>query len=147
VFNRSRDGQITPPGPHLSRQTPCRFFSSITFPTVDSSAKALAAACLMFHLSATATLTCKYRYKNVNKMVWSYCTTMHFNNLFLHRLRKSHCIRSSSDQAVANSPSGQEVWSTLNKGAIAPNTVFSYEVKRQYLANKDDTSMRPRSNY
>jgi len=52
-----------------ARQIPCTFFSSMMFPTVDSSATALAAACLLFDLSAAATLSCKQRYKSVNKMV------------------------------------------------------------------------------
>jgi len=68
-----------------ARQIPCTAFSSTTFPTVNSSATVLS--------------------ESVNKMVWCYCyycTTIYFNNLFLHRLRKSHCIQSSSGQAIAN---------------------------------------------
>jgi len=34
-------------GRNLTRQIPCTFFSSTTFPTVDSSAKTLAAACIL----------------------------------------------------------------------------------------------------
>jgi len=40
------------------------------------------------------------------EMAWFYCyncTTIHFNNLFLHRSRKSRCIRTFSGQAVVNS--------------------------------------------
>jgi len=37
-----------------------------------------------------------------------YSTTVHFYNLFLHRWRKSHCIRPSSGQAVANSALGSK---------------------------------------
>jgi len=45
-------------------------------------------------------------YINVNKMVWFYCyycTTINFNNLFLHRSRTSLCIR----------PSAPNVWPPL----------------------------------
>jgi len=79
-----------------TRQIPCTFFSSTTFSTVDSSATALA--------------------ERADKTVWFYCywcTTIHFNNVFLHRLRKSHCIRPSSGQAVANSALGSKSWPTL----------------------------------
>jgi len=56
--------------------------------------------------------------KRVNKTVWfecCYCTTTRFNNLFLHRLRKSHCIRHSNGQAVANS-ARLKVWPPLHQG-------------------------------
>jgi len=59
-------------------------------------------------------------------MVWFccyYCTTIHFNNLFLHRLRKSHCIRPSSGQAVANSARGPKSLATP-----ASKDSFSYPV-------------------
>ena len=81
-------------------------FSSTTFPTVDSSATVLATACLVFDLSAAAALSFNQRFKSVNKLMrfyCCYCTKIHFNNLFLHGLRKSHCIRPSSGQAITNS--------------------------------------------
>jgi len=36
------------------------------------------------------------------------CYNTYFNNLFLHSLHKSHCIRPSSGQAVANSALGSK---------------------------------------
>jgi len=47
---------------------PCTYFSSTTFPTVDSSATALAAACLLL-TCLSAALRCKQRRETVNKMV------------------------------------------------------------------------------
>ena len=37
-----------------------------------------------------------------------YCTAIHFNNLLLNRLRKSHCIRSSNGQEVVHSALGSK---------------------------------------
>jgi len=93
-----------------TRQIPCTFFSSTTFRTVDSSATVLVATCLL--------LTClpQQRNKSGNKVVrlyCYYCITMHFNNLFLHGLHKSHCIRPSSGQGAANSPLGSKSLATL----------------------------------
>ena len=42
---------------------------------------------------------------------------MHFNNLFLHRLRKSHSIRPSIDQVVAYSVHGSKRLATPAVGA------------------------------
>ena len=93
-----------------ARQIPCTFFSSIKFPTVDSSATALAAACPFLTclpqqlLAVSSAIKCKQ-----NGVIYcDYCTTIHFNNLFLHRLRKSRCIRPSNGQAVANSSLGSK---------------------------------------
>jgi len=85
---------------NAARQTLCTFFSSTTFPTVDSSATALGAACIK---------------QKCKQMVWFYCyycSTIHFNNLFLHRLRQSHCIRPSSGEAVANLALGSKILAT-----------------------------------
>jgi len=54
-----------------------------------------------FELSATAALSSKQSYNSANKMVWYYCTTIHFINLFLHRLLKTCYIRPSSKDAIS----------------------------------------------
>jgi len=75
-------------------------------------------------LFSAAVLSCKQRLKSVNKLVWFYCyycTARHFNNLFLHRLRKSLCIRPSSGQSRIR-PSGQKVWPSLPYSPQAENT-------------------------
>ena len=66
--------------------------------------------------STIAALSYKQRYNSANKMVWFYCyyyTTIHFNNLFLHRLYKLHCIQPSSGQAVINAALGSKSLATL----------------------------------
>jgi len=87
-------------------------------------------------VSAAAAVSCKQRYKSVNEMVWFYCyycTTIYFNNLFLHRLHKSHSIRPSSGQVITNSALGQKVghpWvrHLCNIGKRFPSTTFTCHI-------------------
>jgi len=73
-------------GPHPARQILHTFFSSTTFPTVDSSATELTAACLLLTSPSKQNLPA------------GNAISRHFNNLFLHSLRKFHCIRPSSGE-------------------------------------------------
>ena len=81
--------------------------------------------------SAAVVLGCKQRWNNVNKMVWSYCyhcTTTHFNNVFLQRYHQSHCVRPTSDQAIANSNPG-------SKRLATPGLVsVTFNARKLYLA-------------
>jgi len=95
-----------------ARQIPCTFFSSTTFPT-GQQYNSIGYWLSLVDLSATAALSCKQCYKGVNKIVRFYChyyNTICFNNLFLHILRKSHCIRPSIGQAVGNSALRSKFW-------------------------------------
>jgi len=101
---------------HLARQSvyfcpPNIFhiFSSTMFLTVDSSATALAAFCLLLtclpqkHLAVSSAIEVQTKWCDFID-----CTTAHFNNLFLHRLCKLHYIQPSRGQAVANSALGSK---------------------------------------
>jgi len=46
-------------------------------------------------------------------LLLQYCTAVHFNNLFLHRLCKSHCIWPSRARQLQLRLSGQKVWPPL----------------------------------
>jgi len=72
-------------------------------------------------------------------MVWIcsyFCTTIHFNNLFSHRLRKSHCIRPSSCQAIANSALGSR---RLATPAAYNNTVVLFKMKANDIVSDSTT--------
>ena len=81
-------------------------------------------------LSAAAALSCKQRYKSVNKIVWFYCFIVLQCNLTTY-----YCIayvnRTVSGTPVANQlqiqPLGQKVWPTLPCGNSIVQTVTMCE--------------------
>jgi len=90
---------------NLARQTPCTFFSSTTFPTVDGSATAMAAACLLLaYLPHAAAFSCKQRYKSVNKMVWFHCCDF---TTILYILTTYFCI-DYVNRTVSGPPGGRQ---------------------------------------
>ena len=93
------------------RQIPCTFFQAPHVSDCRQQCDSIGCYLSLVDLYTAAALSCKQRHRSLNKMVWFfcyYCSTTHFNNLFLHRLRKSHCIRPSSGQAVANAALGSK---------------------------------------
>jgi len=102
---------------NLPRRIPCIFFPAPRFrlwPGVQQH-WLLPVSCWLVCRSST----CKQLYESVNKIMRCYCyycTTIHFTNQLLHRLRKLHCIRLSNGQAVAISALGSKRLATLALG-------------------------------
>ena len=130
--------------PHPARQpvwsgppNTCTFFSSTTFPTVDSSATTLAAACLLLACLPQQHLV--QRYERVNKMVrffCYYCIIIHFNNLFCI----DHVNRTVSGPPVARQPrirpSGQNVWPSLGYAMWHNNNHWQGHIVSTAVVNK-----------
>jgi len=85
---------------------PCTFFQVPLFWDCGQQCISIGCCLSLVDLSTIAALSCKQHCRSGNKTVWIYCyyfTTIHFNNLFWHRLCKLHCVQPSSGKAVANS--------------------------------------------
>jgi len=100
-------GQTTVRRPHAAHQIPCTIFSSTTFPTVDSSATALAATC---HINLTVSIPPEARQSRIQPSGQNVSLPLNQRIILRCALLETFC----TDKPLKNKQYQTSYWISLN---------------------------------